>query len=140
MAADFSGPRFSSSRSGSAARARPEARVPLMDRVDSAVSEAAPAVLAAAASAEAADAPVVEGSAALAGAVPAVAPDVGKPFALQSNTKTKAAASKMAAAFFILIAPSKTQTDIPEKVICTKSPRAGFHDNTLLYTHPNPTG
>ena len=137
MAADFSGPRFSSSRSGSAARARPEVRAA---RVDSAVSEAAPAVLAAAASAEAADAPVVEGSAALAGAVPAVAPDVGKPFALQSNTKTKAAASKMAAAFFILIAPSKTQTDIPEKVICTKSPRAGFHDNTLLYTHPNPTG
>ena len=99
MAADFSGPRFSSSRSGSAARARPEARVPLIGRVDSAVSEAAPAVLAAAASEEAVDAPAAEGSAALAGAAPAAVPDAGKLFSLQSKTKAKAAAGKTAAAF-----------------------------------------
>ena len=92
MAVDSSGRRFSSFPSGSAAHARPEARVPREVRTgrvasaDLVASAVAPAISAEVASEAAVAVPVAVASEA---AVPAAAPDAGKPLATLSFCKQK---------------------------------------------------
>ena len=105
MAVDSSGRRFSSSPSGSAAHAHPEARVPREVRTGRVASEdlvasaVAPAISAEVASEAAVAVPVAVASEA---AVPAAAPDAGKPLATISFANKNCCQFTLTAAFLLI--------------------------------------